>query len=69
MKITVEIDDDPVARQINIIADTEGLEYLAGVCTRLIGKSGPAAHWHLSTGMGTLTQGSIDTTIAFEQID
>jgi hypothetical protein len=69
MKITVQIDEDPLAREINIIADAEGLEYLAGVCARLIGKSGPAAHWHLSNDMGTLMQGSIDTTIAFEQID
>jgi hypothetical protein len=67
MKITVEIEADASAREIVIRADAKGLEYLADVCARLIGKSGPAAHWHLSAEMGTLTKGSINTVIAFEQ--
>ena len=67
VKIAVQIENAGAAREIIITADSEGLKYLADVCARLIGKTGPAAHWHLSNDMGTLTKGSINTTIAFEE--
>jgi len=55
----------PEPREILITADADGLRYLAEVCQKLIGKQDAAAHWHLSTDMGSLEVGSIDTRICF----
>jgi hypothetical protein len=62
-KIKIESFQDPL--EIVITADADGLRYLSEVCQRLIGKQGPAAHWHLSPDMGSLEAGSIDTRICF----
>lgn len=62
-KIKIEYFEKP--REIVITADADGLQYLSEVCQRLIGKQGPAAHWHLMADMGSLEVGSIDTRICF----
>ena len=62
-KIKIELYQSP--EELVISADADGLRYLAEVCGRLIGKEGPAAHWHLSEKMGSLVAGSIETRIRF----
>jgi hypothetical protein len=62
-KIKIEYFQEP--SEIVVTADADGLRYISEVCQRLIGKQGPAAHWHLSADMGTLEAGSIDTRICF----
>ncbi len=64
-KIKIEYFTEP--EEIVISADADGLRYLAEVCERLIGKEGPAAHWHLSANMRSLEVGSVDTRICFVQ--
>jgi hypothetical protein len=64
-KIKVEYFNEP--EEIIITADADGLHYLAEVCERLIRKTGPAEHWHLSETMGSLEPGSIDTRIYFSE--
>lgn len=66
MKIEIKIENGSPAGEVVVTADKEGLEYLAEVCVRLIGKTGLTAHWHLSSDMGTLTKGSINAIIAFQ---
>ncbi len=54
-------------KQIEIIGNKPGLEYLSEVCLSIIGKKGPSAHWHLLRSTNTITQDSIDTVIYFEE--
>jgi len=62
-KIKIDHFKDP--EEIIISADADGLRYLADICERLIGKTGPEAHWHLSENMGSLEHGSVETRISF----
>jgi hypothetical protein len=63
LKITVNYDEK--TEEVKITANAEGLRYLADVCTNLIGKEGPAAHWHFMEEMNTLRRGSNKMVITF----
>jgi hypothetical protein len=52
---------------IEIVGDENGLKYLSQVCNQIIGKKGPAAHFHLMSKMNNIEKGSIDTDIYFDE--
>lgn len=61
LKIFVR-DDEVVIR-----GDDTGLSYLASVCSRIIGKQGPAAHDHLEWQTNDLLEGS--NSVVVEYVD
>jgi hypothetical protein len=53
-------------REVVITADAEGLQSLARACERIIGKEGPAAHWHFTEWFDNADPGSLSLEIRFE---
>ncbi len=53
--------------EVRIQGDKEGLEYLADCCRRIIGKTDPSGHWHLSPEMDNLLNGSLPTSIEYAE--
>jgi hypothetical protein len=62
-KIKVESNGNKVF----ILADADGLKYLADVCLRIIGKNDPSGHFYLMEQMGNLETGSAELEIAFSE--
>ena len=65
-KIKITYDKDK--NEIIIMADADGLKYLADICLKIIGKKTPAGHWHLMESMGNLEKGSINTIIMYSDM-
>jgi hypothetical protein len=61
LKITYE------NNEIRIKGDEHGLRYLADCCTRIIDKKDPSGHFHLMPEMKNLMNGSIKTTIEYNE--
>lgn len=61
----LKIEYEKESNRISITGDAEGLRYLADVCTRIIDKTGPGSHFHMSQEMGNLDKGSVETIIGF----
>lgn len=64
----IKIDYDKEKNLVTIMADADGLRYLADICLRIIGKDTPACHFHLMEKMGNLEKGSIDTVIIYSEM-
>ena len=54
-------------REIRIVGNKDGLQYLADCCISIIGQAGPGAHWHLLPQMNNLLEGSIATAIEYSE--
>ncbi len=59
----LEVKYDEKNKEINIVGNKEGLEYLGKVCLHLSEKKDPE-HWHLSFPFYTLTEDSLDLVIS-----
>jgi hypothetical protein len=67
MKGKLHISLDSNLERVVIVGNAQGLHYLSDVCLRLIGKEGPAAHFHLMVEMNNLEKGSTNTDIVFSE--
>lgn len=65
MKGKIKVEYNKKESEIAIIADKEGLAYLADVCNRISGKESPAGHFHLMEEMKNLVKGSVRTIIIY----
>ncbi|OIO10390.1 MAG: hypothetical protein AUJ52_04355 [Elusimicrobia bacterium CG1_02_63_36] len=63
LKFTIE------AGEVLILGDEGGLEHLAEICRRVIGKKDPSGHWHLQPEMNNLVEGSMGAIIQFTDDD
>ena len=63
LKITLE-DGEVVIR-----GDKGGLEYVANVCQRVIGKHDPSGHVHLEWHMNNLCEGSVPAVVQYTDDD
>jgi len=57
---------DENEKEIEIAGNSEGLKYLAYYCKRIIGKTTPAGHIHLTKDIEDLTPDSIDTILIYD---
>lgn len=61
---------DAATNEITVIGNSEGLQFLSQICTRIIGKEGPAAHWHFSQEFNNLLPGSTPMVVChFEEVE
>lgn len=65
MSYHLKVSFDPKKAEVVISGDEQGLQYLSEICKKIIGKTTPAGHYHLSPEMGNADAESIPTTIAF----
>jgi len=54
-------------KEVCIIGNKYGLEYLANCCLSVIGKTDPAGHFHLMPQMNNLSKGSLNTIIEYSK--
>jgi len=55
--------------EVIIQGNRAGLEFLADVCRKVIGKTDPSGHIHISPEMGNTSPGSIPIRIEFTEAD
>ena len=60
---------DKTEDKILILGNAKGLEFLAGACLAIIGKTDPSGHIHLEWQMGNLLEGSTQTLLEFSSDD
>jgi len=65
----IKVEYDEARREVVITADAEGLQSLARICERIIGKEGPAAHWHFMEWMDNADPGSVNLVLRFESAE
>jgi len=56
---------DPKEQRVTILGNAKGLEFFAGCCLAVIGKTDPSGHIHLEWQMNNLVQGSTPTLVEF----
>ena len=66
-KLKITYDDKK--KEVTILGNAEGLEFLAGACLSIIGKTDPSGHIHLEWQMNTLLEGSVQTILEFSNND
>lgn len=62
-RIKIRFDKDK--KEILVMGDKKGLEFLASCCLSIIGRNTPAGHIHLMKDMNNLKKGSVNTVIIF----
>jgi hypothetical protein len=53
--------------EVRIEGNEEGLRCLADCCLRIIGKEGPAGHFHLMSEMNNLMKDSVTAVIKYSE--
>jgi hypothetical protein len=67
MSFQLKITYDAERKEVLISGNREGMKYLSDICARVIGKTTPAGHYHLSPQMGNVDDDSVSTVITYQE--
>ena len=65
MKARLKITYDEKQKEIVILGDKNGLEFLSDCCLRIIRKTDPSGHLHFMSEMNNVTKGSASMIIEY----